>query len=134
MTILELIEKMAKTGNVAQRRALLKAHYHKSAPFRRYMHMIYGEYPEKQIKKLPKFTADANVANGLHYTNLERNVKTLERIFFDPAFGPRRENVLIQILENVAPEERDVIKAILQNKWKYCTPKYYSEELIENAG
>lgn len=134
-TILQLIEKLEDTPKRADRLVLIKAMYENNTKFAKYIDMIYGEHLEKFVSKLPAFDVDPDVPNGLHYSNLERNVDTVYKILYDPTFAnnKKREQHLIRILENIAPEEVEVIKAIMASKWKWCTPRFYSEELVKNT-
>lgn len=130
MTILELIEKLEKQKTKAERNALLKKYVPTNWKIQSYLNMIFGEHSTKFVDKIPKFATDPDTPNGLHYSNLERNVEVVKRIFFDPNFGQNRERTLVRILENIAPEEVEVIKAIVSGKWKHVTMKFYQEELV----
>lgn len=133
MTILQTIEKMEKTPKLADRNRLLAVEYHRNQKLRMLLDMIYGENLTKYLDKLPEFSIDEDVANGLHYNNLEKSAVTIGRCFYDPDFGSTRVRSLTRILENIAPQEVDVVKAIAQGKWKYCTTRFYSEELVKNT-
>lgn len=133
MTILQLIEKLETMDKLADRQKLLKAEYERNEKLRIYLDMIYGEHMTKFMDKLPAYEADPDTPNGLHYSNLERNVQIVRRIMYDEGFGKNRERSMVRILENIAPQEVDLIKAIIKTKWKWCTPRFYSEELVQNA-
>lgn len=130
-TILQLIEKLETTPKRADRNRLVSDFYQTNAKFRDYLDMIFGENGPPQIMKLPKFKADLNTPNGMHYSNLERQNVAIRNIVYDPKAGKNRERQLVRVLENIAPQEIDLIKAILQTKWKYCTIKFYQEELLQ---
>lgn len=132
MTILRLIEKLQKAQSLNDKRNLVKQQYMENSKFRAYMDMLYGELGPVIPKKLPKFKKEKDIPNGLNYSSLERNVNIIRRVLFDDTLGvEKREDMFANVLESISDDEIEFLKAIMKGKWKYCTIKFYQEELAD---
>lgn len=130
ITILRLIEKLEELEKPSDRKQLIKYEFSVNPNLRYYLDMIYGEHKPSIINKLPKVEKDSDIA-GLQYSSLERSKSMIETVLFNEKIDVKRRNILVeQLIENIHSKEVQIVEAIMKNKWKYCTIKFYQEELL----